>query len=141
MTVILPSVVFPQEGAVLVWDRSSGVAAALLGGGCMVPLPEHPCVSHTSTRRSVIHRPVVLSEFTAQLLLQPLELPSDADPTVVYRGSAHNVDDPAFVHTVWFTPASAVATPLYPTEDAFLADVAVLDDFMTQTPVPSGRQR
>ena len=39
----------------------------------------------------------------------------------MYRGGAHNVDDPAFVQIVWFTPASAVATSLYPTERGSMA--------------------
>ena len=59
----------------------------------MVPLPEHPDASAWSLRQSSICRPVVLSELTAELLLEPLVIPPDADRCTVYYGSGRSASD------------------------------------------------
>ena len=104
----------------------------------MVPLPEHPDASAWSLRQSSICRPVVLSELTAELLLEPLVIPPDADRCTVYYGSGRSAsDDSSFVHAVWFTPAVAVSSGLYHTEDEFRHYIEQLDQCLSSSaPTP-----
>jgi hypothetical protein len=135
--VSLAPLIVSQQGVTLRWDASSGVALARISSDCLVPLPEHPNPAHMSTGEARITRPVVLSQLVAELLLEPLVLPDVVDRDTVYYGVGTRIGDDAgqnpFVHSVWFTPAAAVASGLYRTEDEFLADIVSLDSSMSMS--------
>ena len=115
------------------------MAVACITADTCVPLPEHPCSSHESNRGAVICRPVVMSEYVAELLLCPLDLPCHVQLGTVYCGSAQaGAHTRPFVHTVWFSPTFAVQTGLYQTEDEFLFDIATMTSFAASCPHRAG---
>ena len=71
-------------------------------------LPNHPVESHT---KSTGERPSALPSAAAELVLEPMRLPEDADPCLVYVAEAFCLDDDRaagpFARAVWFTPSVA----------------------------------
>ena len=71
-------------------------------------LPVHPNINHLN---GIGERPCVLPSGAAELTLEHMELPVDADPRVIYISEAfcHASSPDPFVRAIWYTPEMADA--------------------------------
>ena len=84
------------------------IELAQSGGGVEVVgyLPAHPNQQHHSLSQDLT---CVLPMTVAEGVLEPLQLPSDPDPSCIYEGVAYATghQEGPFVRAIWFTPEMA----------------------------------
>ena len=101
-----------QEGCLVQVCKTGGIIKHKRDHGryeILAHLQDHPSEAHRNAARDCT---CVISSNLTSLVLQPLELPKDADPSMVYVGQAHSstsgvTESQPFVRAVWFQPSTA----------------------------------